>query len=199
MNKLNEDGMTMIEVLAGIAVAAIFSASIYGVFISGLSLYEKTSSLGQARDETDYIATMIMNELYTQKPDFVRPFEADGRSGVMLTRFSEKEVENYLIEQPDTSDDTYIYFEQNRIVFDTITAEEKAAGSPAAGDSPDLVLTGDSIVLQPAESFIRMKCRTACPEGLPTGIIELNLSILPANSRVAEEMDPIQLRSDFGY
>ncbi|TFE01011.1 PilW family protein [Jeotgalibacillus salarius] len=199
MNRLNESGMTLIEVLAGVTVAAIFSASIYGVFVSGLSLYEKTSSLGQARDETDYLATMIMNEMYIQKPDFVIPYEDGEKSGVMLRRFSEKEVENYLIEQPDTSDDTYIYFEQNRIVFDTITADEKTSGSPEAGTSPELVLTGETIVLQPADSYIRMRCQADCSEGLPSGIIELNLSILPGNSRVAETMDPIQLRSDFGY
>lgn len=199
MIKLNENGMTLIEVLAGVTVAAIFSASIYGVFISGLSLYEKTSSLGQARDETDYIATMVMNELYTQKPDFVRPFEEENRSGVVLTRFSDKKVESYLIEQPDTSDETYIYFEESRIVFDTITAEEKAMSNLSVGESPDLILTGESIVLQQAESSISMKCPAGCTDGLPTGVIQLNLSILPANSRVAEEMNPIQLTSDFGY
>ncbi|MFB1080518.1 PilW family protein [Jeotgalibacillus sp. JSM ZJ347] len=199
MNNLNERGMTLIEVLAGITVAAIFSASIYGVFVSGLSLYEKTSSLGQARDETDYMATMIMNELYTQKPDFVTPFEDDTKKGVMLTRLTEKDVTNYLVEQPDSSHDMYIYFEGDMIVFDEITADEKESGNPVAGDSPELIISGESVVLQNEGSSIELKCESNCEEGLPTGIIELNLSILPANARVADKMDPIQLRSDFGF
>ncbi|MGD7044130.1 PilW family protein [Jeotgalibacillus proteolyticus] len=204
MNRMNNKGMTLVELLTGLAVSSIFIVSIYGVFISGYSLYEKTSSLGSARDETDYIATMIFNEMSEQKPDFVEPYSNGNQKGVKLIRLSDKEVESYLIRQPDTSDDTYIYFEENKIWIDTITKEEKETyGSAiAAGDEPELVLEGETIQILTGsdQSFLQLRCSSeACNERESNGIIELELAILPQNERVAERMNPVTLQSSFGF
>ncbi|KIL46218.1 PilW family protein [Jeotgalibacillus campisalis] len=204
MNKLNNKGMTLVELLTGLAVSSIFIVSIYGVFISGYSLYEKTSSLGSARDEVDYIATMILNEMAEQKPDFVEPYSNGNQHGVKLVRLSDKVVESYLIRQPDTSDDTYIYFEENRIWIDTVTNEEKETSGSAiiVGDQPELVLEGETIQILtgPNQSFLQLRCTKAiCNQREANGIIELELSILPQNERVAARMDPVTLLSSFGF
>ncbi|RAK21373.1 prepilin-type N-terminal cleavage/methylation domain-containing protein [Anoxybacillus vitaminiphilus] len=67
----DEKGLTLIEVLAALVISAITLSTIYGVFITGLKLYEQIAVEGQLRDDADYVVTMIMNELYSIPFDYI--------------------------------------------------------------------------------------------------------------------------------
>ena len=68
-------GMTLIEVLLTLTITAIISTVIYGTFITGLKLYQKIGIEGQLRDDADYAATMILNEMYDNPPTYAVDYE----------------------------------------------------------------------------------------------------------------------------
>ncbi|WP_409297416.1 PilW family protein [Peribacillus sp. SCS-26] len=98
MNKpfFNEKGVTLIELLLTVVISAIAAVLIYSVFLTGIKLYQKIQVESGLRDNADYIATMILNEMYNSPPTYVRNLE-DGR-GIELVRNEDKTVEGYLIE-----------------------------------------------------------------------------------------------------
>lgn len=72
MKIFDEKGITLIELLATFMILMIVLPVIYGVFSSGLKLYNKIQIEGQLRDDADYAITMIMNTFYSFPFDEVR-------------------------------------------------------------------------------------------------------------------------------
>ncbi|WML40727.1 prepilin-type N-terminal cleavage/methylation domain-containing protein [Neobacillus sp. OS1-2] len=71
MKIFDEKGVTLIELLATLTVLMIVLPVIYGVFSSGLKLYNKIQIEGQLRDDADYAVTMVMNTFYSYPFDEV--------------------------------------------------------------------------------------------------------------------------------
>ncbi|WP_409289556.1 PilW family protein [Peribacillus sp. SCS-37] len=118
MNKpvLNEKGVTLIELLLTVVISAIAAGLIYSVFLTGIKLYQKTQVESGLRDNADYIATMILNEMYNSPPTYVRNLE-DGK-GIELVRNKDKTVEGYLIEDSvQTASTVRISIEENEITI----------------------------------------------------------------------------------
>lgn len=92
MNKLlsSQRGLTLIELLLAVVITAIVSVVIYSVFITGVNLYQKIQIEGQLRDDADYIATLIMNEMYENSPKLVEEYSSNGENGVKMIRSAEK-------------------------------------------------------------------------------------------------------------
>jgi prepilin-type N-terminal cleavage/methylation domain-containing protein len=67
----DERGVTLIELLATITISSIMLSVIYGVFITGLNLYNKIAIEGQLRDDADYVVTRVMNKLYSLPFDHI--------------------------------------------------------------------------------------------------------------------------------
>ncbi|EIJ79053.1 hypothetical protein PB1_15884 [Bacillus methanolicus PB1] len=72
MKIFDEKGVTLYELLATFAITMIVLPVIYGVFTSGIKLYNKIQIEGQLRDEADYAATMVMNTFYSFPFDYVK-------------------------------------------------------------------------------------------------------------------------------
>ncbi|MRX71442.1 prepilin-type N-terminal cleavage/methylation domain-containing protein [Bacillus lacus] len=70
-NIFNQQGLTVIELLAAITISTIALASIYGVFQMGVQAYSKTAAEQELRDEGDYILSLILSDLYAAKIDTV--------------------------------------------------------------------------------------------------------------------------------
>ena len=87
-------GFTLIELLATVTVSSIILAVLYSIFATGITLYQKIQVEAQMRDDADYIATMILNEMYENPPRAVRIYEetADSKKGIQLIRAEEKVV-----------------------------------------------------------------------------------------------------------
>jgi prepilin-type N-terminal cleavage/methylation domain-containing protein len=119
MNRLlsPERGMTLIEVLVTLVIMTIISSIIYSVFITGIKLYQKIGIEGQLRDDADYIATMILNELYENTPNYIEDYKdtTTGATGIRLVRYEAKTVNRYIIEESTaTATDIYIYYLNNQ-------------------------------------------------------------------------------------
>ncbi|WP_445490099.1 hypothetical protein [Niallia sp. 03133] len=71
MKIFDENGITLYELLATITILAIVMPVIYGVFQSGLSLYNKIQIEGQLRDDADYAVSMMMNAFNSFPFDYV--------------------------------------------------------------------------------------------------------------------------------
>ncbi|AIE60919.1 hypothetical protein [Bacillus methanolicus] len=72
MKIFDEKGVTLYELLATFTITMIVLPVIYGVFSSGIKLYNKIQIEGQLRDDADYAATMIMNTFYSFPFDYVK-------------------------------------------------------------------------------------------------------------------------------
>ncbi len=72
MKIFDERGLTLYELLATLVITMIVLPVIYGVFSSGIKLYNKVQVEGQLRDDADYTVTMIMNTFYSFPFDYVR-------------------------------------------------------------------------------------------------------------------------------
>lgn len=64
-----EDGVTLFELLAVLAISGIVLSTVYGVFITGINLYKKIGIESQIKEEADYIVSNVLNELYAFSPD----------------------------------------------------------------------------------------------------------------------------------
>ena len=71
MKIFDEKGITLYELLATMTILAIVLPVIYGVFQSGLSLYNKIQIEGQIRDDADYAVSMMMNAFNSIPFDYV--------------------------------------------------------------------------------------------------------------------------------
>ena len=123
-------GVTLIELLVALVISSILLTTIYSVFVTGIHLYQKMQLEGQMRDDADYIATMILNEMYENSPKSVKKYTStDGtKKGVELVRAREKKVENYIVEdQPEPDKWIFIYFEGGKLFIErkTTTNNEK--------------------------------------------------------------------------
>ncbi|WP_010195871.1 type II secretion system protein [Bacillus sp. m3-13] len=64
-----EDGVTLFELLAVLAISGIVLSTVYGVFITGINLYKKIGIESQMKEEADYILANVLNEFYAFSPD----------------------------------------------------------------------------------------------------------------------------------
>lgn len=64
-----EDGMTLIDLLLGLAIGTFLMGILYGGMITGFKVYEKVGIEWKMRDEADLAITNILESLYTFKVD----------------------------------------------------------------------------------------------------------------------------------
>lgn len=120
---LPERGVTLVELVVTIALVSLFGTIMYSVFVTGIKLYQKIEVEGQLRDDADYIATAILDEMYSNSPKSVKVFKdtATGNEGIILVRANQKNVDGYLVEE-DTSQPEKtikIYFDHDKFVIES--------------------------------------------------------------------------------
>ncbi|WP_409301970.1 type II secretion system protein J [Peribacillus sp. SCS-155] len=195
-------GMTLIEVLLTLVIGAIVSGVIYSLFITGLNLYQKIQIEGQLRDDADYIATMILNELYTNDPTSVQPLSGD-KQGIALIRAGTKEVNRYLIidsEQPPAI--IKIYFEDNQFIIEHADKEDgkvvlDSLSSNFTTADVDGVARFTEISIDPDSKCTKKNGTDNCT----SGTIHLNL-VLEDNKSTRGSLirtKPLVLESSFGF
>ncbi len=186
--KQNEQGLTLVELLVTLTISMIFASTIYGVFISGINLYQQTSTIGNIRDEADYIVTSIMNEFYNEEPDYVEAFQDGSTVGVKLIRNPDKKVDRYIVEESDDPPTEVII----SIVNDTFTIENTSKNEITTLNTNALQL-GDN-------SYITIDCPNRTTNGTGRcyqGLVEIKIEAIP--TRQTDDVDPILLNSSFGF
>ena len=122
---LPERGVTLVELLVTLALISLFGTIMYSVFLTGIKLYQKIEVEGQLREDADYIATAILNEMYSNSPKSVKIFKdpITGNEGIILIRANEKKVDGYLIEDNTTQPEKTIkiYFDGKRFIIESKT------------------------------------------------------------------------------
>lgn len=206
MNKrlLNNRGMTLIEVLATITITAILSTVIYSTFTTGLKLYQKIGIEGQLRDDADYIATMILNQLYDHKPNFVENYSNPdtGAKGIRLVRFKDHTVNQYIVEESkEIASEILIYELDNKFYIETLKGEGPPKVEITSETAENTELTSAEL---PNKSSISLRnpCTTKDENGnCSHGIIELNLVL--KNASISDNsllsIEPLILTSTFGF
>ena len=194
-------GFTLIELLATVTVSSIILAVLYSIFATGITLYQKIQVEAQMRDDADYIATMILNEMYENPPRSVKVYEdtAKSREGIQLIRAEEKVVNKYLVEDSEQDEKTIqIFFEEGNLFI-----ERSLIGQQEPYESIEIESPSATIDLE--ESFITLgqetgKCSSDRKE-CATGTIELQLLILPDEGMAGSliEREPLKLNSSFGF
>lgn len=198
-------GMTLIEVLLTLTIAAIVSAVLYSVFITGLKLYQKVGIEGNLRDEADFSVTMILNELYNKPPHYVVDYENPhtGAQGIKLVRYEDKIIDDYVIEDSTIIDQTLlIYFENESFYLEWVDEnnntekKEQISNNRIAFTSvnvEDVLETSSISINSCSQQDLTGKCQH--------GTISLNIVITDetANSNPLINTEPLILKSTFGF
>lgn len=70
---ISSKGFTLVEILAGLALAGLISIIIINILLSGMNSYEKISSDVSLHNDANYVMTLFVNEIYQAKE--VKPKE----------------------------------------------------------------------------------------------------------------------------
>ncbi|WP_449620008.1 type IV pilus modification PilV family protein [Robertmurraya sp. Marseille-Q9965] len=209
MHLKSESGLTLIEVLITLVIMSIVSGVIYSVFATGLKLYQKIGIEAQLRDDADYVATMILNEMYNNPPNFITNYETSTSKGIELVRFKPKNVDGYLVEDStEIEQDLLIYFESDHFYVERIqrVTEEgveriiSLEKTQISSESSKFTIIDDDGHQQ--SSSITYNCTK---EGLAGkcehGRITLDIVIADNNDRLSNLLrtKPLLLESSFGF
>lgn len=195
----SERGLTLIEILAALAITAIVSGVIYSTFTTGLKLYQKIGIEGRLRDDADYVATMILNEMYNSPPSYIKEYKRDGAEGIEMVRYKPKKVEHYLVEESlEKEHRILIYVENDKFYMEEV--------DPETGNSikkTELSLDSSKLTTVNGESSsISYKETTLDSNGnCQHGRIELKLVITDNNENTSSflKIKPLVLESSFGF
>ena len=69
----NQNGLTIIELLAALSLLSMVLLSMNGLFNLGLKTYNKVTVEASLRDEADYVVAMVLNQLYSSHYDDIKP------------------------------------------------------------------------------------------------------------------------------
>jgi len=196
----SQRGITLVEVLATLAIMAIISGGIYSVFTTGLKLYQKIGIEGQLRDDADYVATMILNEMYEKPPNYISKYQKDGAEGIEMVRYKQKNVDHYLVEEStDIEHCIRIYFKNDNFYIEEVDP---------LSENTTLEITKLS---SDSSRFTTMNGESSSISFTPTsldrngngvhGRIELKLIIGDNNENLSSllRIEPLKLESSFGF
>lgn len=205
-------GLTLIEVLVTLVIMSIVSGVVYSVFSTGLKLYQKIGIEAQLRDDADYVATMILNEMYNYPPNYIKEYDdKDGGKGLELIRYFPKEVNRYLVDDVTTDDGKIkiqrrllIYFKDDNFYIDKFETEILEDGTEKIHSSIDQLSSESSrfTTKNGKSSSIRFSCtKPELSKQCPHGTIKLDIVIGEDKERFSNllKTDPLELESSFGF
>ncbi|KAA9023143.1 PilW family protein [Niallia endozanthoxylica] len=195
----SQRGITLVEVLATLVIMAIVSGGIYSVFTTGLKLYQKTGIEAQLRDDADYVATMILNEMYNRPPNYIAKYETAEAKGIEMVRYKQKTVNHYIVEETEEKEyRIFIYFENEKFYIEEVDpiSEDTIERMELSSDSSRFTtLNGES-------SSISFTPTSLDSNGNGVhGRIELKLIIGDNSENLSSflKTKPLKLESSFGF
>jgi|GEM_PF-2422021 len=207
-----QHGLTLIEVLVTLVIMSIVSGVVYSVFTTGLKLYQKIGVEAQLRDDADYVATMILNEMYNYPPNYIKEYDdKDGGKGIELVRYFPKEVNRYLVDDVKTDDGKIkiqrrqlIYFKDDKFFIETFDTEIMDDGTEKTNESTTELSSESSkfTTKDDESSSIRISCtKPELIDQCPHGTINLDIVIGENKERFSNllKTEPLELESSFGF
>lgn len=83
----NENGLSLVELLAALVITVIIGMIGYAILFNGLKTYERVKVEADLRDEADLIMTELINDLFTLK-----------ETEIIKTYFPQSNSANYFIQ-----------------------------------------------------------------------------------------------------
>ncbi|EPZ39675.1 hypothetical protein C289_0296 [Anoxybacillus ayderensis] len=183
----NERGLTLIELLIGVAITSIIAASAYGVFTAGTKAYKRIGIENQLRSEADILITTIFNELYALAPDGL----IDEKNNHTLTFVNnvKKEIDTNtgLVEDKEQTNQTL-----------QITIDEQNGTLLINGKQ----VTPSNLQIVPEQSTFTYTCVRLQQNVCKSGVISIRLSVQDNDHRNPDDplyIEPFTLQSQFGF
>lgn len=197
----DQKGLTLIELLAALAISSIVLIIFYNVFMMGVKTFEKTGVEGQLRDEGDYIISNILSELYQTSSDQVNDCSAEEKAPCLLIKSNKELVKHStkdVIQERVQSDDTQIktikfIFSGNKVRKQVKEAGKTTVVETLITDNP-YNITGSSLSLNCARKTIDNK---GCLTGAIAIEIKISNSLYSADTAIP--VSPITLKSRLGF
>ncbi|ASA97798.1 prepilin-type N-terminal cleavage/methylation domain-containing protein [Anoxybacillus flavithermus] len=192
----NERGLTLIELLVGLAITSIIAASAYGVFTAGMKAYKRIGIENQLRSEADILMTTIFNELYALAPDGLKKLAPDG------------------LKKDESNDYTLTFVNRMKKEIDTSTGlvEEKEKADQTLQIRIDktnetLLINGKQVTpsnlrIVPEQSEFQYKCMREQQNICKSGVVTIRLSVQDEDHRNPDDplyIEPFTLQSQFGF
>ncbi|MBE2917528.1 prepilin-type N-terminal cleavage/methylation domain-containing protein [Anoxybacillus flavithermus] len=189
----NERGLTLIELLVGLAITSIIAASAYGVFTAGMKAYKRIGIENQLRSEADILMTTIFNELYALAPDGLK---TDG------------------LKTDESNDDTLTFVNEIKKEIDTNTGlveDKKQAGQTLQimidKTNETLLINGKQVTpsnlrIVPEQSEFQYKCMREQQNICKSGVVTIRLSVQDEDHRNPDDplyIEPFTLETKFGF
>ncbi|MDI4644314.1 PulJ/GspJ family protein [Cohnella hashimotonis] len=167
---VNQDGFTLIEMIATLTVLSIVSIAIYSVIQFGFNTYHKVTIENSLRDEGDLIMSKIIAQLYEQGPESI----ADLPNGIKLINKEDNAVTSESQIQI-INKKLHVYHEDGTDeLIDTISDIEPV----------------DQVTKE-----ITISCQIGIAE-CPSGLIEVSIKLSQAFSG---KVQSLELESRFGF
>ncbi|MGD6816734.1 type II secretion system protein [Metabacillus sp. 84] len=207
----NEKGITLIELLAVLAVSGIFLTVFYNVFMMGIKTYEKTSIEVQLREEADYVLSALLDTLDESKIDAARSCTSiNGQPCLQFIQNKEIQKQNradgsegeIFVEGEALSETVITFTFGEQVTKETAIVTKNEKNEEVSREEDTATLTSQPYELvNPTADIICLERSIDEPDSCTSGLIEMTLSIQDANytkeSPIAVE--PMTLTSQFGF
>ncbi|WP_339173230.1 prepilin-type N-terminal cleavage/methylation domain-containing protein [Anoxybacillus sp. FSL W8-1294] len=189
----NERGLTLIELLVGLAITSLIAASAYGVFTTGTKAYKRIGIENQLRSEADILMTTIFNELYALAPDGLKKDESNDYKLTFVNQIkkdideSTGLVEEKEVEEKEKADQTL------QIMIDKTNETLLINGKQ---------VTPSNLRIVPEQSEFQYKCMREQQNICKSGVISIRLSVQDNDHRNPDDplyTEPFTLQSQFGF
>ncbi|MBR2516640.1 prepilin-type N-terminal cleavage/methylation domain-containing protein [Geobacillus sp.] len=184
----NQDGMSLVELLAAITISMVIIGIIYTVFIAGIRVYERIGIENELRSEADYAAARLMNALYAFSPDGLEAGQNQENKPLHQLAF----VKN---EQFETNSQVGLVSrgQATKPSVRTISIEN---GKLIVDGEP---ITSTRLLLDGSSSSFSFRC--ARREGIicRSGVLTMTLTIQDAENHGVISIKPFTLKTEFGF
>jgi len=184
----NERGLTLIELLVGLAITSLIAASAYGVFTAGTKAYKRIGIENQLRSEADVLVATMFNELYALAPDGLKKDESNDYTLTFVNRMK-KEIDTStgLVEEKEQADQTLqmMIDETNGTLF--INGKQ---------------VTPSNLRIVPEQSKFQYKCIREQQNVCKSGVVSIRLSVQDEDHRDPNDplyIEPFTLETKFGF
>ncbi|ACJ33000.1 prepilin-type N-terminal cleavage/methylation domain-containing protein [Anoxybacillus flavithermus] len=184
----NERGLTLIELLVGLAITSIIAASAYGVFTAGTKAYKRIGIENQLRSEADILMTTMFNELYAFAPDGLKTDESNDDTLTFVNEIK-KEIDTNtgLVEDREQAGQTL-----------QITIDKTNEALLINGNQ----VTPSNLRIVSDQSKLTYTCVRAQQNVCKSGVISIRLSVQDNDHRNPDDplyIEPFTLQSQFGF
>ncbi|WP_175639846.1 type IV pilus modification PilV family protein [Metabacillus schmidteae] len=200
----NENGVSLVEVLATILISSILLVVVYNVFHMGIKSYERIGIEMQLRDEADYIVSSIMKELYEAPIDSV---ESCGEDCITITHNTtlnvDKDFPSIITEEKlDVEKNITIKMDDSHVNLSFQGYTDEIPQRNLLNDKYLLFLEEDvgneeKSKIEINECINNDNNEYTCEEGLINMVLHIQHKDFTKDSLISA--DPVKLESKFGF